>query len=76
MTPIRAWLLLIGLSALTTALALAGGPGLLILGIAWVKARLILGSYLGLDRAPSFRRGFDFVLAMMVAGMGALYLAG
>lgn len=76
MTPLRAWLLLIALSAATTALALAGAPGLLILAIAWLKARLILGVYLGLDHAPSMRRGFDVVLALMLAGMGGLYLAG
>lgn len=75
MTPLRAWLLLIALSAATTAVSLGGGPGLIILGIAWVKARLILGTYLGLDGVPAIRRGFDLVLALMVAGMGVLYLA-
>lgn len=78
--PTRAWLMLLALSAASTALALAH-PSLVgravplasaaLLVLAWAKARIILSDYLGLAAAPVWRRGFGLVL-----GIYALLLLG
>lgn len=49
--------------------------GVVILFLAWAKARLILNEYLGLANAPFWRRGFGTVLGFFVLGLLALYLA-
>ncbi len=75
-----AWLVLIGLSAVSTLLSLGliegAAAGVILLGLAWFKARIILDDYLGLRAAPFWRRGFSFVLAIYAAGLLGLYLAG
>ncbi|MFC0341827.1 cytochrome C oxidase subunit IV family protein [Paracoccus niistensis] len=74
---IRAWLALVALSAVATAVSLfrpasppwaATAAGAVILVLAWLKARVILDRYLGLAGVPSARRGFG-------AGLGAFALA-
>ena len=74
---IRAWLALVALSSLATAVSLlrpvsppwAGtAAGAVILVLAWLKARVILDRYLGLAGVPGARRGFG-------AGLGAFALA-
>ena len=90
MTPdplIRAWGWLIGLSAVSTALAVAVTQGMLthnwvtaggaaILFLAWAKAGVILRSYLGLAQAPFWNRGFSIVLGFYALLLRALYLMG
>ena len=78
----RAWLAMIGFSAASTAISLWQWPtaltalaGVLILGLAWAKARVILLSYLGLAEAPFWRRGFSLCLLLYVGLLLALYLA-
>lgn len=79
----RAWLALLLFSAVSTAVALALptlGPdwvriaGILILVLAWLKARVILGRYLHLDRAPQIGRGFGLVLALVMSLAAVLFL--
>ena len=79
---LRAWLALIGFSAASTATSLWQWPtaltalaGVLILGLAWAKARVILLSYLGLADAPFWRRGFSLCLFLYAGLLLALYLA-
>ena len=81
---VRAWALLIALTALSTAVALfrpagAGaatiGAGAVILAFAWAKARVILGRYLDLDAHPGPRRGFGAVLAIWALAALGLYMA-
>lgn len=82
--PARAWILLILLSLLATALAL-GQPllpaglawlaGLAVLAIAGAKARIILSGYLELAGAPRILRGFVTALALFLLGAAGLYLA-
>lgn len=76
-----AWGTLIALSLVSTLLSVLGFgahwpvvTGTAILVLAWLKARIILSQYLGLAAAPSWRRGFDFALAMLCLLMLALYL--
>ncbi len=76
----RAWIALVALGLATTALA-ARGPepgtpwlGVLILGIAFLKMRLILTRHLGLADAPFWRRGFDATLGLFVLLLLGLYL--
>lgn len=80
----RAWIWLIGLSLLSTAVAL-GQPwlpagiswlaGLVVLAIAGQKARIILSDYLELAEAPQILRGFTFALALFLLAAVGLYLA-
>lgn len=80
----RAWIILLALSALTTALAVAQ-PALtgwaipacssVLLGLAWLKARVILARYLGLAAAPDWLRGFNLVLALYAGLLLTLTLA-
>lgn len=71
----RAWVTLMALSALATALAVFGQGAtwavLAILVAAWIKARVVLRAYLGLAGAPDWSRGFSLVLGLfMLAIMG------
>lgn len=79
MTPTRAWIALLALSAASTAIAVFGqrewGFTLAILILAGCKARLILSSYLGLCAAPRWQRGFDLGLVVVLVGMAGLALA-
>jgi hypothetical protein len=79
MTPTRAWIALLALSAASTAIAVFGqrewGFALAILVLAGSKARLILSSYLGLRAAPRWQRGFDLGLVVVLVGMAGLALA-
>lgn len=81
----RAWIWLIVLSLMATALALgqhalpqlAARPvGLAILLIAGLKARIILADYLDLRAAPPILRGFSAALGFFLMVAAALYLAG
>lgn len=79
MTLTRAYLALLALSAASTAVAASGLSGrwlaLLVLALAWAKARLILNRYLGLAQAPAIARGFALVLGLFMAlvmGLAAL----
>ena len=74
--------MLIGLSLGSTLISLwhwptafSAGAGTLIVTFAWLKARLILGSYLGLDAAPFWRRGFETSLGLFCLLLLGLYLA-
>lgn len=81
----RAWLLLLALSAASTVVSFgvtlqrpASIPflgGVVILLLAWAKARIIAARYLELAAAPAYLRGFSFVLALFMAGLLGLYLA-
>ena len=74
-----AWLFLLALSAVSTLLSFdlvpAVAAGTVLLGLAWLKAQIILGDYLGLRRAPFWRRGFSFALTLYAAILLGLYLA-
>lgn len=77
----RAWIALVALSggsALVAAAAGAGGDrrlaGAAILALAVIKARVILARYLGLWRAPSWRRGFNLSLSLLALLLLGLYL--
>ena len=72
-TPLlRAWLLLIALSAISAGLttgvvaAIPIAPGLALLALAFGKAYVILSAYLGLSRSAAWRRGFAFVVALFL----------
>jgi hypothetical protein len=75
----RAWILLLVLSGISTALAASGlggggiAAGLLLL--AGLKAHVILSDYLGLSAAPAWLRGFDLALALLILGFLGLTLA-
>lgn len=80
---LRAWALLVVLSLAGTALSLLAPatiapviPGLVILGLGWAKARLILLDYLGLAQAPRWRGGAVTVITLAVLILAGLYLAG
>lgn len=79
MTVTRAWIALLVLSALSTALALSGAGGaafaVAVLAIAGAKARVILSAYLGLAAAPVWQRGFDLVLGLLLLLFAALAVA-
>lgn len=79
MSVTQAWLLLIALSLGSTVLAWTGAGGALaalaILGLAWMKAQIILRTYLGLAQAPSWSRGFALVLGLYMLGMMGLAVA-
>jgi hypothetical protein len=80
MTLGQTWVALVGLSALTAAVTALDPlrPVLVagVLGLAGVKARLILAHYLDLHRAPGWQRGFDLGLALLLLAFGGLALAG
>lgn len=72
----RAWIWLMLLSAASAVLAATGisGPVLIIaaLGLAGIKARIILAHYLGLAQAPAILPGFTFALWLLIAIFAAL----
>lgn len=74
------WGALVAMSLLTAALVAAGPsrPWLVagVLLLAGLKSRLILRSYLELRQSPSWARGFDLVLALLLLAFAALALAG
>lgn len=81
----RAWLALMALSLAATAVAIlrtdspawAGtAAGAVILGFSWLKARIIMNRYLGLDAYPGARRGFAAGLGAFAAAALALYALG
>jgi hypothetical protein len=85
LTITRAWIFLLALSAASTAVSFgvtvqrpAAIPflgGVVILLLAWAKARIIAARYLDLAQAPGYLRGFSFVLMLFMAGLLGLYLA-
>lgn len=80
MTATRAWMYLVALSAGSTVIATSGQAGLaaslIILMLAWAKARIILRSYLGLAAAPAWARGFALALAgYMLLAMALVVMA-
>ncbi|RDW14380.1 cytochrome C oxidase subunit IV family protein [Paracoccus thiocyanatus] len=72
----RIWLLLLGLSAATTALAFASGPvaAAALLVLAWLKARAILCGFLHLDRGSGWRAAFLVPLAIWLVLIWGLHL--
>lgn len=74
------WAVLVGLSLLTAVLTAADpARAVLVAGVlvlAGVKARLILARYLDLHQAPSWQKGFDLALALLLGAFAALALAG
>lgn len=79
---VTAWVLLIGLSLLTTSLSAISGSsafdkavaaGVLIL--AGLKARLILGRYLDVQRSRFWTRGFDLAIGGFLVLCFGLHLA-
>lgn len=81
----KAWLVLLALSAVSTVVSFSVTlqrptsipllGGIVILLLAWAKARIIAARYLELRQAPGYLRGFSFVLALFMAGLLGLYLA-
>ena len=71
MTATRAWMILVGLSALSTLAAASGiaGPWLAVavLPVAGLKGRVILNHYLHLAQAPEIARAFSLVLGLFIA---------
>ncbi len=85
MTPaqplLRAYALLAALSLTTTALTVVADDGGLhpalaaaLLALAGAKAAVILRRYLGLAAAPVWRRGFETVLALLLATLFPVWL--
>lgn len=76
MTVTRAWVWLVVLSAIATAVAATGlsGPWLALglLPLTWAKAQIILSHYLHLSRAPAIARGFALVLGLFMALLAGL----
>jgi hypothetical protein len=75
----KAWVLLLALSAASTAMAASGLGGaalvLPILALAGLKAHVILRDYLRLATAPGWLRGFDLGLALLILAFAGLALA-
>lgn len=78
----RAWIALVALSGASALVAAMAGAqidrrlaGAVVLALALVKSRVILSRYLGLWRAPSWRRGFNLSLTLFGLLLLALYLA-
>ncbi|SFJ41713.1 cytochrome C oxidase subunit IV family protein [Celeribacter neptunius] len=65
---ITAWLILVGASAATTALAVIGPETIwlapVLLGLAFVKSRVILAAYLELRQAPRILSGVTLAVAL------------
>lgn len=76
----RAWAWLVALSIGSTVVALtlhslnATVAGVIILTLAWLKARVILSRYLGLAEVPAIAFGFGLVLALFMLACLGLYL--
>lgn len=79
---LRAWAWLVALSIGSTIVALTVTrlqvtvAGVVILTLAWLKARVILARYLGLAGVPAIAFGFGLVLGLFMLACLALYLAG
>lgn len=85
----RAWVLLLLFSAVSTGVAvmidrgktpddtgwITAIAGVIILGLAVIKGRIILSRYLGLENAPFWRRGFNLGLTIYALVLLGLYLA-
>lgn len=75
----KAWGRLLALSAASTALAASGLAGaafaFAILGLAGLKAHVILRDYLRLVTAPVWLRAFDLGLAALILAFAGLALA-
>lgn len=78
---VRAWVWLLILSIASTAAAFLVSQnynttlaGCFILGLSLIKSRIILGQYLGLNRAPYWQGGFNFVLALFLLAATGLFL--
>jgi hypothetical protein len=78
---ITGWLALLVFSFVSTLIAAWPIPpqwqalaGAVILTLAWLKARVILGRYLGLAQAPFWARGFGVSLALFCGLLLGLYL--
>lgn len=78
----RAWAWLVALSIGSTVVALslqrldATLAGVVILTLAWLKARVILSRYLGLAEVPAIAFGFGLVLGLfMLAALGLYVVA-
>ena len=75
----KAWILLLALSAGSTALAASGLIGaalaLPVLALSGLKAHVILRDYLGLVVAPGWLRGFDLGLSLLILAFAGLALA-
>ena len=75
----KAWILLLALSAASTALAASGLIGaalaLPVLALSGLKAHVILRDYLGLVVAPGWLRGFDLGLSLLILALAGLALA-
>lgn len=77
----KAWIILLVLSVATTGLTLFDGPsGLvtagLVLAIAGLKARIILGQYLELSHSAFWTKLFDLVIGVFLMIAIVLYAAG
>jgi Prokaryotic Cytochrome C oxidase subunit IV len=74
-----AWAWLLALSAASTALAASGATGsalaLPVLILSGLKAHVILRDYLRLSIAPSWLRGFDLGLTLLILAFAGLALA-
>ena len=80
MSATRAWMFLVTLSVGSTLIAASARTGLavslVILALAWLKARTVLRVYLGLAKAPAWARGFTIVLAgYMLLAMALVAMA-
>ncbi|WP_408634528.1 cytochrome C oxidase subunit IV family protein [Pseudogemmobacter bohemicus] len=72
----RTWALLIALTAATTALAGVSGPlaVILVLLLAFLKARLILGRFLHLEAPPGWLAAFTLPVGFWLCLIGAGYV--
>ena len=85
----RAWIALLVLSAISTAVAIfidrgktadveswvPALAGVVILLLALIKGRIILARYLGLETTAFWRRGFNMALTIFALVLLGLYLA-
>lgn len=84
-TLLQAWLLLVGLTAITSLSALVTGSvdltangrmmvGFVFLIVALLKAHVILARYLDLAKVPSVLRGFTVVLLLYYILLAGLFV--
>lgn len=70
MTVTRAWIIVVGLSALSTLVAASGMDdrwlALAVLPVAGIKGHVIVNHYLHLAQAPEIARGFSLVLTLFL----------
>lgn len=69
------WALSLGSAALAALEGAAPGGALfaVVLGLAWIKARVILGAYLDLRAAPAWLSGFSTAFGLLCAFYLALW---